>query len=422
MRNCIFANARPGVPFIFDGGAERTTFALISGLARKGINVIQVCTFPRGDIELAAANANSMHMRYSRQSGKVDFLNEGLEANTSNEHLLIRDGLLSILAVHPAEFQSTCREIVAQEKTDLLVTWLKGSDVLVRLGSRFNVPTILRIVGPYSTEGYPAVDANTFILANSPVTAQLASDYYRQDVNFLLGIVEHASYVTERRTPSFITYVNPRKEKGIHLFCKIAALLPQLPFLVVGGWSRDALTVDEQQAMEFMSSLPNVTVVKPLQDMREVYAVSSLLLLPSRWQESWARVIGEAQANGIPVIASNRGSSPQNVGEGGVILDYGDPALWADVIRLLCSDCELRARLGDCGRRNVKRFEAAKLIEDYVEIFSRAAHGAQNISLRSQQGKVRIVFALRDSQGVPQLQRREIDMRPEFDSSEPAHP
>jgi len=262
MRNCIFVNARPGVPFIFDGGAERTTFSLVSGLARKGMPVMQICTFPRGDIELGAANAASMGIACSRKSGEAELLYEGtMTVHTRGEHLLARDGLLSILAVHPSEFQLVCRDIVAQKKCGLLVTWLKGSDQIVRLGSEFNVPTVLRIVGPYSPEGYPELEPDTFILANSPVTAQVASEHYGRLVNFILGVVEHAAYITERRTPQYITYVNPRTEKGIHLFCKIAALLPDLPFLVIRGWSRDRLKADELQAMEFISSLPNVTLV-----------------------------------------------------------------------------------------------------------------------------------------------------------------
>ncbi len=422
MGSCLFANARPGVPFIFDGGAERTTFALASGLARKGMNVMQVCTFPYGDIEFGAANAASMGIICSRQSGEVDCFNDGLiKIHTRNEHLLVRDGSLSVLAVAPSEFQSACREILAQKKMELVVTWLKGSDFIVRLGSEFNIPTVLRIVGPYSSEGYPAVAPDTLILANSPVTAQTASEYYRREVNFLLGIVQHSAYVTEPRAPRFITYVNPRTEKGIHLFCKIAARLPELPFLVVRGWSRDALQLDEGQAMEFISSLPNVTLLAPVEDMRKVYGLTSILLLPSRWLESWSRVIGEAQANGIPVIASNRGASPQSVGEGGVILDYGKPDLWASVIRMLYRDHNLRSKLDDYARLNIRRFDPEALIEDYFELFSNYAQGIPHPLRRSQQGKVKIFFGDWDSKGIPWLESQEIDMCAEFDLSEPAH-
>jgi glycosyltransferase involved in cell wall biosynthesis len=422
MRGCLFANARPSVPFIFDGGAERTTFALVSGLARKGVAVIQVCTFPRGDIELGAANAASMGVTYFRKSGEADCFADGtIKIHTAQEHLLVRDGLLSVLAVHPSEFQSVTREVAAQRRLELLITWLKGSDHIVRLGSELNLPTVLRIVGPYSEEGYPRMGSDTYVLANSPVTARLASEHYEREVNFLPGVIDYASYVAEPREPRFITYINPRTEKGIHLFCKIAALLPESPFLVVRGWSRDKLLMDELQAVEFISSLPNVVLLSPVHDMRDVYSQTRILLLPSRWQESWARVIGEAQANGIPVVASNRGSSPQSVGEGGVILEYGDPGLWAEVIRMIYHDDELRARLGDYARRNVRRFDPETLLEAYLDFFSTCAQGGQAALRWPQRGKTRVFFGEKSLRGMPLLQPREIDMCAEFDLSEPAH-
>lgn len=422
MRGCIFANARPGVPFMFDGGAERSTFALVSGLARKGVAVIQVCTFPRGDIDLAAANAASMGITYVRKNGEVDCLGDGRAgAHTTHEHLLVRDGLLSVLAVHPSEFQSVVRGIVAQRRMELLVTWLKGSEDVVRLGCELDLPTVLRVVGPYSEEGYPPVGPDTFILANSPVVARIAGEHYGREVSFLLGVIDYASYVAETRTPRFVTYVNPRNEKGIHLFCKIAALLPGISFLVVRGWSRDNLLADERQAVEFISSLPNVTMSSPVRDMREVYALTSVLLLPSRWPESWARVIGEAQANGIPVVASNRGASPQSVGGGGVILEYGDPRLWADVVRMIYQDDALRSRLGENARLNTGRFNPQTLLEEYVEYFSACARRTRSVSRRPQGDKIGVVLAERGPRGEARLCSREIEMCAEFDLSEPAH-
>jgi glycosyltransferase involved in cell wall biosynthesis len=422
MRGCIFANARPGVPFIFDGGAERTTFALISRLARYGLAVLQVCTFPHGDIALAMANTALMGFNCSRKNGEIDCFDDGrITAHPITEHLLVREGLLSILAVHPSEFQSVIREIAVQRRMELLVTWLKGSDEVIRLGAELDLPTVLRVVGPYSEEGYPPVSADTYILANSPVSARAASEHYRREVNFLLGVIDYASYVTDWSEPRFVTYVNPRTEKGIHLFCKIAALLPEIPFLVVRGWSRDKLLADELQAMEFISSLHNVVVSSPVQDMREVYGLTSILLLPSRWQESWARVIGEAQANGIPVVASKRGSSPQSVGEGGVILEYGDPGLWADVIRIIYRDGEFRSQLGDYARLNIRRFDPEILLEDYVAYFSACARRTTSALRWPQRGRVRVYFGEKDSHGGARIELREIDMCAEFDPFEPAH-
>jgi len=414
VKRYLFANSRPGVPFSFDGGAERTTFALLSGLARNGLAVVGISTFPQGDIEWAKRSAASMGMAV-----KLLHAGENGAFKVNTDHLQFVDGSLSIIGVHPSAFSAICRQVASEYKPDLLVTWLKGSDYVVQLGQELNIPTILRIVGPYSLEGYPEITLNTIILANSPVTAQIASEHYHRDANFLLSLIEHADYVAEDRNPHFVTYVNPRAEKGVHLFCRIAGLLPDLQFLVVRGWSRTRLLPDEKRAMEFLTSLPNVAVASPVTDMREVYRSTRILLLPSRWPEAWARVVGEAQANGIPIIASDRGSSPQEVGNGGIILPYGDPRLWASIIRLLHDDDALRSNLESNAKTNIGRFEAEKLLEGYLKVFAACAERKWN-GKKPASEMVRTFRGFRDSQGRPQVIPDSISMLERFDLSEPA--
>jgi|GEM_PF-3210740 len=418
MRVYLFANARPALPFIFDGGAERTTYSLVSGLAGKGFPVVQVCTFPRNNIDLAVANAMKMGASFTRKSGQLD---PALTVCTSKDHLLVRDGSLWIVAVDISEFRSVCSALLSNPYTKLVITWLKGSVDVIDIARGFQVPTVLRIVGPYSFEGYPPVTSDTIMLANSPMTSHSASRYYQRDVGFLLGVIDHALYVAPVKTPRYITYINPRTEKGIHLFCKIAALLPDMPFLVVRGWSRDNFTGDELQALEFIRSLPNVKLMSPRSDMRDVYGLTRILVVPSRWQESWARVIGEAQANGIPVVASNRGSSALNVGQGGVVLNYGQPDLWAAVIRRIYDDSELLSTLATNALLNIRRFDAATLVQNYADYFSICAERRQGELPQTIEDTVKMFYAERDANGLPQIVPREVSMCIESDIPEPAY-
>ena len=413
----LFANSRPAVPFVFDGGAERTTYSLVSGLARKGLEVVQVCSFPRNNIALAVANAGRMGASFTRSSGPVD---SNLIVSTNKDHLLVRDGLLRILAVDLSEFRSVCQALLSDPSTNLVVTWLKGSADVIDIASRFRIPTVLRIVGPYSSEGYPPVNPDTTILANSPMTSDSASRHYKRDVGFMLGVIDHALYVAPLKTPRYITYINPRIEKGVNLFCKIAALLPELPVLVVQGWSRDSFNGDELQALEFIKSLPNVKLMLPMSDMREVYGLTRILIVPSRWQESWARVIGEAQTNGIPVVASNRGSSALNVGQGGVVLSYGQPDLWAAVIRMIYQDPELSSRLAANALLNIRRFDAATLVQNYADYFSICAERGRGELPQTIKDPVSVFYGERNANGLAQIVAREVSCS-ESDVHEPAY-
>lgn len=69
------------------------------------------------------------------------------------------------------------------------------------------------------------------------------------------------------------------------------------------------------------ADLPNVTVIPTQPDMRSVYAQTKILLVPSMWFESGARVGIEAIANGIPVLVESEGGTKDLLGDGAVVID-----------------------------------------------------------------------------------------------------
>src|SRR5690606_26298936 len=70
------------------------------------------------------------------------------------------------------------------------------------------------------------------------------------------------------------------------------------------------------------TALSNVVVTGNTSDMRPVYQRARVLLTPSLWWESGARVLAEAMLNGIPAIVSNHGGSPGLIDDGGIVLDF----------------------------------------------------------------------------------------------------
>jgi glycosyltransferase involved in cell wall biosynthesis len=78
-----------------------------------------------------------------------------------------------------------------------------------------------------------------------------------------------------------------------------------------------------------------------------------LLCAPSQttagWREQFGRMLIEAFASGIPVIASDSGEIPYVVGDAGVIVPEGDEAAWVERIGELLENPELRADLSGRG-------------------------------------------------------------------------
>ena len=111
-----------------------------------------------------------------------------------------------------------------------------------------------------------------------------------------------------------ITLINPVKEKGVQVALAVAKLLPHRRFLFVEAWPLRGEPLD--RLVQTLKDLPNVTFRRWSKDIRPVYARTRLLLAPSQWVEAFCTVAFEANANGIPVVASRIGGIPTTVGPG----------------------------------------------------------------------------------------------------------
>ena len=113
--------------------------------------------------------------------------------------------------------------------------------------------------------------------------------------------------------PKFVTFINPQPDKGAAVFARIALELgrrrPDIPLLVVEGRG----TADGLAGLPVdLSGLTNLHRMANTPDPRDFYRVSRAVLMPSLWRESLGRVPIEAMANGIPVLASDRGACPRH--------------------------------------------------------------------------------------------------------------
>jgi glycosyltransferase involved in cell wall biosynthesis len=86
------------------------------------------------------------------------------------------------------------------------------------------------------------------------------------------------------------------------------------------------------------------------------------VIVPSRCYEGFPRVVAEAYAVGVPIVASRTGSLTELVEEGvtGLQTTVGDPDDMARALRLLADD-ELAARLGRGARERYERMYSAEV-------------------------------------------------------------
>jgi glycosyltransferase involved in cell wall biosynthesis len=111
----------------------------------------------------------------------------------------------------------------------------------------------------------------------------------------------------------------------------------------------------------------------PVEQVHELYQLADIFSAPSRWPEPFGLVFAEAQASGLPVVATNRGGIPEIVSAGrtGLLIDDQESVsqLKESLMRLIDSK-KLRLEMGQEGAKLVReRFGWAKTAARYSEIY-----------------------------------------------------
>lgn len=185
----------------------------------------------------------------------------------------------------------------------------------------------------HQLHGTLIADPSLLYLANSDFTARRWRALCGLACEVIPPVIRADHYVAGTGGDK-ILFVNPTPIKGVELMFALAAQCPDLPFLVVESWNLEPRWRD--LCRRRAQALGNIDWHAPTDDMRAIYAQARALLMPSVWEESFGRTVIEAQLNGLPVLASDRGALPQVVGAGGLVVDpHHCVEEWAAALRRL---------------------------------------------------------------------------------------
>ncbi len=132
-----------------------------------------------------------------------------------------------------------------------------------------------------------------------------------------------------------------------------AARLTDLEFVValVGDdQGRSAYRAELEELIARLDLRAKAMIAGPCNDMAAAYMLSDVVVSASTAPEGFGRVVGEAQAMGRPVVASDHGGAPEQLlpGETGLLYPPGDiDALAAALRQALALDEAARAALAD---------------------------------------------------------------------------
>lgn len=332
----LYAVGRPAFPF-FIGGDGTIAHTMLTELDRLGVDCLYAGTF--GDYVVR----------------KIERLDEPYVLNA--ESLSYRVPYRVTLAPDE-QFADLVEKTLAEFRPDVVFTQLDQAREVIALAKRHGCRTALYVLDVEHKENFRALEAEPdLIFAVSEFTRNELRRRFGKESHVLYPLLDVERYVTPR-TDEFVTMINPIPVKGVEIALALAERLPQQQFLFVEGWGTDPAIVKR------IERLPNATYMTKQLDMRTVYSRTRVLLVPSRWEEAFGRVVVEAQASGIPVIASRTGGLPEAVGEGGILIDdYRDPDRWLAALQGLRYE-ELSAKAIE----NTRRFNLSRELDRLLRI------------------------------------------------------
>ncbi len=253
---------------------------------------------------------------------------------------------------HRWESYDVFRKWNAWEDVEMMTGILKPDAVIVQ-----GTAKAVKIADAFSRQGIPVsmyiheVDFDRLggdprslsgvkFIANSNFTRQRVMDVYGLDSFVLPPIFFDAERYAVETSRQNVTFINPVPMKGVEIAYRVAALCPEIPFHIVQSWTLNANEFAAIRAR--LADLPNARFSPTVYDVRQIYEQAKIMLVPSQVDESWGRVVSEAQCSGIPAVHSLSGGLPEAVGDGGICLERTAPAeQWADAVRSLWHNDEL---------------------------------------------------------------------------------
>lgn len=159
-------------------------------------------------------------------------------------------------------------------------------------------------------------------------------------------------------------------------FAIAQAKVPEAFLVLVGKASPDEADHEEQlKALGRELNLKNLVFPGWREDVCSLMKASKMLVVPSSQAEAFGRVIVEAWAAGLPVIAVNAGGPAELIRHAvdGLLVKPGDIKALAAAIVMLLRDHALAARLVEEGRKRALEFGLNQHGRRIMELYRRIA-------------------------------------------------
>jgi len=273
------------------------------------------------------------------------------------------------------DFAAEAAGIMDRWRPDLVITQGWGSTQVLTSAFARNLRTCLfavDLIGYAPQECFEGQDIDfaanlgalrgvDLVVANSAYMKRRLRELSGIRAEVVAPIITEDDYLTAGlpRTASrrFVTLASGLAHKGVDIFLRQAPRLGR-PCLICGPL--------EPGREARVAACANTRHVGYVSDMRPVYAHTACLVVASLFEETFGRVIVEANMNGIPVAALDRGACRETLGRGGVL--FSTPGALPEAVHVALGVSP------DVCRDNARRFASASQIEKALRLVADVLH------------------------------------------------
>jgi glycosyltransferase involved in cell wall biosynthesis len=154
---------------------------------------------------------------------------------------------------------------------------------------------------------------------------------------------------------------------------------------IFGNWTECSLTIagDGPQLQDVQRMLPSARFTGKITGIRlsREFASADFFVFPSE-TDSFGNVVLQAMSSGLPVIVMDALGAKESVIDGVTGIVARDRAEFADACRLLASDADLRARMGEAARLHAMQFRWDAIFDRMLELYASAGWNARSAAVR----------------------------------------
>lgn len=122
-------------------------------------------------------------------------------------------------------------------------------------------------------------------------------------------------------------------------------------------------------------------------EMPEIYRSADIFIAPSlpttTWEEQYNTSLLEAQASGLPIVTTETGGIPENVGEAAIVVEPGNAGKLTEALRKFIFSPKLRAAFGQKARKRAETVHDIKTGAGKLSALYQKILASQGLVLRS---------------------------------------